>query len=398
MFSSRTCGRRRRPSARLPEPLDREGAWLCRVGKQSASALSGVRPRAWLYGTVRLDAGRAATTISDVRVLVTGGGRVHRHPLRQAPRRGRRGRRRARQAHLLRATGEPRRRRRRAPRRRHRRRRGGRRGRRGLRRDRQLRRGDARRPLDPRRHRLRPHRVLRDAGAARGGARARGARFVQVSTDEVYGDLEAGGSSRETDPVQPVEPVQRRQGGRRPAHPRLRAHVRRQRVDHARLEHLRPEPVSGEARSRCSSRTRSTASRCRSTATAARSATGSTSRTTARASSSCCARARPARSTTSAAANERENIEIARRDPRADRRRPVARPPRRPTAPDTTAATRSTPPSCAALGWAPRASLRATGSRRRSTGTATTAPGGSRSSRASTASTTSRQYAAPRRL
>ena len=36
--------------------------------------------------------------------------------------------------------------------------------------------------------------------------RRTGARYVQVSTDEVYGDLEAGGSSRETDPVSPSSP------------------------------------------------------------------------------------------------------------------------------------------------------------------------------------------------
>jgi dTDP-glucose 4,6-dehydratase len=33
-----------------------------------------------------------------------------------------------------------------------------------------------------------------------------GIRLVQVSTDEVYGDLEAGGSSRETDPLRPSSP------------------------------------------------------------------------------------------------------------------------------------------------------------------------------------------------
>jgi dTDP-glucose 4,6-dehydratase len=36
--------------------------------------------------------------------------------------------------------------------------------------------------------------------------RRSGARFVQVSTDEVYGDLAAGGSSVETDPVKPSSP------------------------------------------------------------------------------------------------------------------------------------------------------------------------------------------------
>ncbi|MGD0166867.1 MAG: dTDP-glucose 4,6-dehydratase [Gaiellaceae bacterium] len=36
--------------------------------------------------------------------------------------------------------------------------------------------------------------------------RKTGARYVQVSTDEVYGDLEAGGSSREADPLRPSSP------------------------------------------------------------------------------------------------------------------------------------------------------------------------------------------------
>jgi dTDP-glucose 4,6-dehydratase len=36
--------------------------------------------------------------------------------------------------------------------------------------------------------------------------RAAGGRLVHVSTDEVYGDLQAGGSSRETDPLRPSSP------------------------------------------------------------------------------------------------------------------------------------------------------------------------------------------------
>ncbi len=36
--------------------------------------------------------------------------------------------------------------------------------------------------------------------------RRTGARFVQVSTDEVYGDLERGGSAKETDPANPSSP------------------------------------------------------------------------------------------------------------------------------------------------------------------------------------------------
>jgi dTDP-glucose 4,6-dehydratase len=43
--------------------------------------------------------------------------------------------------------------------------------------------------------------------------RATGARFVQVSTDEVYGDLEAGGSSTEDDPLRPSSPYSATKAG-----------------------------------------------------------------------------------------------------------------------------------------------------------------------------------------
>jgi dTDP-glucose 4,6-dehydratase len=44
-------------------------------------------------------------------------------------------------------------------------------------------------------------------------ARETGARLVQVSTDEVYGDLEAGDRSRETDPLQPSSPYSASKAG-----------------------------------------------------------------------------------------------------------------------------------------------------------------------------------------
>jgi dTDP-glucose 4,6-dehydratase len=44
-------------------------------------------------------------------------------------------------------------------------------------------------------------------------ARATGARFVQVSTDEVYGDLEAGGRSLESDPLRPSSPYSAAKAG-----------------------------------------------------------------------------------------------------------------------------------------------------------------------------------------
>src|SRR5207342_2259395 len=44
-------------------------------------------------------------------------------------------------------------------------------------------------------------------------ARAHGARFVQVSTDEVYGDLEAGGRAVEDDPLRPSSPYSAAKAG-----------------------------------------------------------------------------------------------------------------------------------------------------------------------------------------
>jgi dTDP-glucose 4,6-dehydratase len=44
-------------------------------------------------------------------------------------------------------------------------------------------------------------------------ARETGARLVQVSTDEVYGDLEEGGRSRETDPLHPSSPYSASKAG-----------------------------------------------------------------------------------------------------------------------------------------------------------------------------------------
>jgi dTDP-glucose 4,6-dehydratase len=43
--------------------------------------------------------------------------------------------------------------------------------------------------------------------------RATGARLVQVSTDEVYGDLEEGGASREDDPLRPSSPYSASKAG-----------------------------------------------------------------------------------------------------------------------------------------------------------------------------------------
>ena len=73
------------------------------------------------------------------------------------------------------------------------------------------------------------------------------------------------------------------EGGRRPARRRLPPHLRHRGADRARLQQLRPPPVPGEADPALHPQRARAATRCRSTATGSRSATGSTSRTSARA-------------------------------------------------------------------------------------------------------------------
>lgn len=59
-------------------------------------------------------------------------------------------------------------------------------------------------------------------------ARETGARMLHVSTDEVYGDLEAGGSSREDDPLRPSSPYSAAKAG---GELQVFAHVRTYGVD-----------------------------------------------------------------------------------------------------------------------------------------------------------------------
>ena len=101
---------------------------------------------------------------------------------------------------------------------RHLRRRGGRAGPGGRRRrDRQLRRREPRRPQHPRLRRVHPHQRRGHAGPAGRGPAAGVGRFLQVSTDEVYGSLGPTGQVHRDDAASPQQPLQRQQGGGRPA-------------------------------------------------------------------------------------------------------------------------------------------------------------------------------------
>ena len=152
-----------------------------------------------------------------------------------------------------------------------------------------------------------------------------------------------------------VEPVQRREGGGRPARPGVRPHLRRQRVDHARREHVRAEPVPGEAAAavRHERARRRAAAGVRRRPAVPRVALRR--RPLRRRSRSCCARARPARSTTSAARTSARTSRWCGTSS-AHRRRRVARAPRRGSG-------RPRPPLLARRPQAPRARLAAGRSR-----------------------------------
>ena len=75
-----------------------------------------------------------------------------------------------------------------------------------LRRDRQLRRRDARRPLDPRRRGVRPHRVPRHPGAARARCANRGSGSSRSRPTRSTATSRRAAPSRETDPLRPSSP------------------------------------------------------------------------------------------------------------------------------------------------------------------------------------------------
>ena len=69
-------------------------------------------------------------------------------------------------------------------------------------------------------------------------------RYVQVSTDEVYGSLGRDRGLHGGDAARPQQPLRRQQGGRRPAGAQLRPHFRAARRRHPLFQQLRPLSVS----------------------------------------------------------------------------------------------------------------------------------------------------------
>ena len=76
--------------------------------------------------------------------------------------------------------------------------------------------------------------------------RERGVRYVQVSTDEVYGSIDEGSFTEES-PLAALLALLGDQGGRRPARAELPPHLRAGDADRPRLEQLRAVPVPREA-------------------------------------------------------------------------------------------------------------------------------------------------------
>ena len=233
--------------------------------------------------------------------------------------------------------------------------------------------------------------VRREAGRAAAGD-AGHPRFLQVSTDEVYGDI-AEGRSVESRPARPAQPVRRREGGRRAARPRLPRHLRPRHGRHPRLEHLRPAPAPREAHPAV----RDQRARRRAAADVRRRDAGPRLaprlRTTPRASSSSCATASPARPTTSPAARSCRTARSSARLLAAAGPRLVARPhgpgPARPRPPVRDGRRRSSH----ALGWSPAGPVRARPPRDRRLVPRQRRPGSRRPRAATGTPTTSAQYA-----
>ena len=168
------------------------------------------------------------------------------------------------------------------------------------RRDRQLRRRDARRPLDRRARRVRRARTRRAPTCCSRPPASAGMRYLQVSTDEVYGSIEEG-SFTETSPLQPSSPYSATKAGADllvASYPHtfgLETLICRGSNNYGPVPVPREaHPADGPQRParRPAAGLRRRACRC---------ATGSTSRTSAAASATSWSTARPARSTTSAA-------------------------------------------------------------------------------------------------
>ena len=218
--------------------------------------------------------------------------------------------------------------------------------------------GVARRPLDPR-----PGGVPARPGSSASTSCSRPAatapgrpRFLQVSTDEVYGSVDEGHAGRGRR-RSPALAVRGGQGGRRAARPELRRDPRPRRGRDPRLEHVWPVSPPREAHPAVHhQRHRRPRLPLYGDGLQRRDwlyVAGPRRRDRLRPPS----RRRPARPTTCRAESRRTNREVVA-PARASRQAVVAGPRRSRTGPATTGATRWTARSSRALGWRPRTLVR----------------------------------------
>ena len=116
----------------------------------------------------------------------------------------------------------------------------------GVRGDRQLRRRDARRPLDLRARRRSSSPTCRAPTCCSRRRASDGLRYLQVSTDEVYGSIEEG-SFTEDSPLEPSSPYSATKAGADLLVSQLPPHLRPADSDLPRLQQLRALPVPREA-------------------------------------------------------------------------------------------------------------------------------------------------------
>ena len=188
-------------------------------------------------------------------------------------------------------------------------------------------------------------------------ARDAGVRYVQVSTDEVYGSIDEG-SFTESSPLDPSSPYSATKAGADLLVGSLLPHVRHGDADLPRLQQLRAVPVPREAHPADGAQrpARRLAARLRRRHAGAQLALRA--RTSRAASATCWRTARRARPTTSAGRTSCPNIEVVKRHHRAHGQRRVAHRVRhRPPGPR--------PPLLARLGEGPRARLGGAGALRR---------------------------------
>ena len=137
-------------------------------------------------------------------------------------------------------------------------------------------------------------------------------RFIQVSTDEVYGSLGETGKFTEQSPLDPSSPYSASKAGADLLALACSPHLWPGRHRDALLQQLRPLPIPGKIDPAHDHQGAAATSRCRFTATGRMCATGSTSKTTAPASSPRSSKGKPGQIYNFGGDGEMVNLEVVR--------------------------------------------------------------------------------------